>query len=62
MVSIYHTANGWEYHVPAKKGYYSTLAEVMDAAYAAEDWAANNNAVSAVRNSPCDNCRFAAGG
>lgn len=62
MVSIYHTANGWECHVPAKVSYYTTLAEVMDAAYAAEDWSANNYAVSAVRNRTCDNCRFAKGG
>ena len=62
MVSIYHTANGWECRVPSKVSYYSTLAEVMDAAYAAENWAPNNHALSAVRNRSCNNCRFAAGG
>ena len=37
MVSVYRTSAGWAYHVPAKTGYYNSLGEVMDAAYAAEN-------------------------
>ena len=62
MVSIYHTANGWAFAVQAENAYYSSLVEVMDAAYAAENRKANNPPLSSVRNSPCHNCRFAAGG
>jgi len=61
MVSIFHTANGWTFHVPAKTGYYNSLAEVMDAAYAAQDGSASNSHLSAVRDRPCNNCRFAKG-
>jgi hypothetical protein len=62
MVSIYHTDQGWTYQVSSKTGYYNSLAEVMDAAYAAENRAAGHSQISPVRNSPCHNCRFAAGG
>jgi hypothetical protein len=62
MVSIYHTASGWIYSRPIKSGYYNSLAEVMDAAYAAENRTANNSSLPPVRNRACYNCRFAKGG
>lgn len=61
MISVYRTNRGWTYHVSSKIGYYNSLAEVMDAAYAAEDGSASNSHISAVRDRPCDNCRFAEG-
>lgn len=61
MVSIYHTANGWTFRILSEMGYYNSLAEVMDAAYATQDRAADHDGVSAVRNRPCHDCRFAKG-
>jgi hypothetical protein len=62
MVSVYRTNAGWAYHVPAKTGYYNSLGEVMDAAYAAENRQADHHALPQLRDRPCHNCRFAAGG
>jgi hypothetical protein len=62
MVSVYRTNAGWAYHVPAKTGYYNSLGEVMDAAYAAENRQADHHELSQLRDRPCHNCRFAAGG
>lgn len=62
MVSVYRTSEGWAYYVPAKSGYYNSLVEVMDAAYAAENRQADHHALSQLRDRPCHNCRFAAGG
>ena len=59
--SIYHTANGWSCRIQREMGYYSTLGEAMAAAYGSEDGAANHIEVSAVRDRPCDDCRFAKG-
>jgi hypothetical protein len=62
MVSVYRTNQGWTYHVPAKTGYYNSLEEVMDAAYAAENRQADHHDLLEPRDRPCHNCRFAAGG
>jgi hypothetical protein len=59
MVSIYRTVNGWSFHTPRETGYYCSLAEVMDAAYATGNRAADSHEVLAVRNSACQHCRFA---
>jgi len=59
MVSIYRTLNGWSFHNPQEIGCYRSLAEVMDAAYATRDRAADSYEVPAVRNIACHHCRFA---
>jgi hypothetical protein len=59
MVSIYRTVNGWFFRTPQEIDYYYSLAEVMDAAYATGNRAADNNEVPAVRDSACHHCRFA---
>lgn len=61
MVSIYHTVNGWTFRILSEMGYYNSLADVMDAAYAAENRAAGHHDVPELRNSPCHNCRFGKG-
>lgn len=59
MVSIYRTTNGWSFHTPQETGSYRSLAEVMDAAYATGNRAANNYEVLAVRDRTCHHCRLA---
>jgi len=59
MVSIYRTLNGWSFHTPQETGSYRSLAEVMDAAYATGNRAADNHEVLALRDSACQYCRFA---
>jgi len=59
MVSIYRTLSGWSFRTPQGTGCYRSLAEVMDAAYATGDRAADSYEVLAVRNSACQYCRFA---
>ena len=61
MVSIYHTPNGWTFCLLKEMGYYSTLLEVMDAAYAAENREADYACIPQVRNKSCHHCRFAEG-
>ena len=62
MVSVYRTRRGWTYQIPAKTGYYNSLGEVMDAAYAAENRQADHHELPELRDRPCYNCRFAKGG
>jgi len=59
MVSIYRTVNGWSFRTPQETGSYCSLSEVMDAAYATADRAADNHEVPAVRDSACHHCRSA---
>ena len=59
MVSIYRTTNGWSFRTLAETGSYRSLSEVMDAAYATGNRAADNYEVPAVRDSACQYCRFA---
>ena len=61
MVSIYHTPNGWTFSLLKERGYYSSLAEVMDAAYAAENREADHDRIPQIRNSACYYCRLAKG-
>jgi hypothetical protein len=48
--------------VPEDLGYYSSLGDVMDAAYGATNRTANHHAVSAIRNCKGNNCGSSAGG
>jgi len=57
MVSIYHTPNGWTFCLLKKMGYYSSLAEVMDAAYAAENREADHAHIPQIRDGSCHHCR-----
>ena len=59
MVSIYRTVNGWSFRTLQETSSYCSLSEVMDAAYATADRAADNHEVPAVRDSACHHCRFA---
>ena len=61
MVSIYHTANGWTFCLLKEMGYYSSLSEVMDAAYAAENREADHAHIPQIRDKSCHHCRFAEG-
>ena len=62
MISIYRTSEGWAYYVPARAGYYNSLGEVMDAAYATENRQADHHVLPQLRDRACYNCRFAKGG
>lgn len=57
MVSIYHTPNGWTFCLLKEMGYYSSLAEVMDAAYAAENRQGDHSGISQARDNAGDYCR-----
>ena len=57
MVSIHHTSQGWALVRSENLGYYTSLGDVMDAAYAATNGAGNNAALSAVRNQTCHHSR-----
>jgi hypothetical protein len=61
MVSVYSTGNAWVCKGSTGVGYYNSLVEVMDAAYATENRAAVNPSLSARRNNACQYCRFTAG-
>ena len=62
MVSIHHTSQGWSVMVPEDLGYYSSLGDVMNAAYDATNRTADHHAVSAVRNCKGNHCGSATGG
>jgi hypothetical protein len=62
MVSIHHTPQGWNLVVSENLGYYTSLGDVMDAAYAAIDGTGDHHAVSPVRNQTCHHSGFTAGG
>jgi len=62
MVSIHHTSQGWTLVRSENLGYYTSLGDVMDAAYAATNGTGNNAAIPAVRNQTCHHSRFAEGG
>ena len=61
MVSIHHTPQGWTLVRSENLGYYTSLGDVMDAAYEATNREGNNTAVFAVRNQTCHNGGSAAG-
>jgi hypothetical protein len=61
MVSIHHTPQGWALVRSQNLGYYNSLGDVMDAAYAATDGTGDNAAVSPVRNKACHHGGFTAG-
>lgn len=61
MISIYHTPKGWMFCLLKESAYYSSLGDVMDAAYAAEDRAANYACIPQGRDGACDYCRSAKG-
>ena len=56
MVSIHHTPQGWSLVVSENLGYYTSLGDVMDAAYETVNGTADHHAVSAVRNRACNHC------
>lgn len=62
MIRIQKTSNGWSLSAQPLGVYYSSLVEVMDAAYAAENRKTDHSHLPELRNSPCHNCRFAKGG
>jgi hypothetical protein len=62
MIKICNTPNGWSLSTQPLGVYYSSLVEVMDAAYAAENRKAGHSHLPELRNSACHNCRFAKGG
>lgn len=62
MVSIHHTPQGWTLVRSENLGYYNSLGDVMDAAYAATNGAGNNVALSAARNQTCHHSGSTAGG
>jgi len=74
MISIYHTPNGWTFCLAegfpccrslddVLKGlsYYSSLGDVMDAAYAAEDRATDYDGLPQGRDDACEDRRPAKG-
>ena len=61
MISIYHTPKGWMFCLLKESAYYSSLGDVMDAAYAAENRAANYACIPQGRDDACDYCRSAKG-
>jgi|TARA_B100001939_G_scaffold342172_1_gene352933 hypothetical protein len=62
MVSIHHTPQGWNLVAAQDLGYYTSLGDVMDAAYAATNGKGDNAAVSAVRDQTCHHSGSATGG
>jgi len=50
MVRIHHTSQGWNLVVSESLGYYSSLGDVMDAAYAASGLKGDHYAVPQVRD------------
>ena len=61
MVSINHTSQGWALVRSENLGYYTSLGDVMDAAYAATNRTGDNHALSPVRNQTCHHSGSAAG-
>ena len=61
MVSIHHTSQGWALVRSENLGYYTSLGDVMDAAYAATNGTGDNHALSPVRNQTCHHSGPAAG-
>ena len=62
MVSIHHTPQGWNLVVSENLGYYTSLGDVMDAAYAATNGTGNNAALSPARDQTCHHSGSAACG
>jgi len=62
MVSIHHTPQGWTLVRSENLGYYTSLGDVMDAAYAATNGAGNNAEIFAARNQTCHHSGSTAGG
>ncbi len=62
MVRIHHTSQGWNLVVSESLGYYSSLGDVMDAAYAASGFKGDHYAVSEVRDCSGNNGGSSTGG
>jgi hypothetical protein len=62
MVSIHRTSQGWNLMVSEDLDYYSSLGDVMDAAYDAINRTADHYAVSAVRDCKGNYCGSSTGG